>query len=185
MFSTMFMGVSPKRHGSNPCNYSIPDCRHPDDVPKEAPVAMAGEPDLIDRIDLSMVKMKLCLPADKEGKGWTKEEANAAEVQYKRFLKLCILYPNEDIVPTHQIDEIWHQHILDTRAYSADCYAFLGGMLHHFPYFGLRDEQDAADLASSFRRTCELYEQHFYEPYGTETCGCNGGKGGSSRCSRK
>lgn len=140
----------------------------------------------IDDLDLSMVKMKLCLPLEKEGKGWTQEEAVTAELWYKRFLTLCAIYPHEDIVPTHQIDAIWHAHILDTRAYIADCQEIFGGYLHHFPYFGLRDEQDAQDLADSFQITCERFIRHFGEsPLVTVASKCGQSDGGGTGCSRK
>src|SRR6266850_1630928 len=66
--------------------------------------------DDIDKLDLTMVKMKLCLPADQEGKGWTPEEADDVERWYKRFLRLQVL-GFEKIVPTKAIDEMWHAHI--------------------------------------------------------------------------
>lgn len=119
--------------------------------------------DHVDDLDLSMVKMKLCLPVEKEGKGWTRDIADLAEGLYKQFLKLNLLYSTKSIVPTRLIDEMWHQHILDTRAYDADCQRIFGYKLHHFPYFGLRDEQDAQDLADSFATTRKLFLEHFEE----------------------
>jgi hypothetical protein len=44
------------------------------------------------------------------------------------------------------VDEIWHQHILDTHAYHRDCDAIFGSYLHHFPYFGMRGDADAQAL---------------------------------------
>ena len=118
----------------------------------------------IDSLDLTMVKMKLCLPKKREGKGWTKEQADDCERFYKMFLKLHILYPSGvSIVPTKTLDEMWHAHILDTRAYHGDCMAIFGAYLHHFPYFGLRGEDDAANLHRSFSNTCDLFIEHFGE----------------------
>jgi len=134
----------------------------------------------IDEMDLSMVKMKLCLPMEKEGKGWSQEEAEEAELWYKRFLKLRIITGNVGIVPTKVIDEMWHAHILDTRAYHQDCQKIFGHYLHHFPYFGLRGGEDAAKLQSSFHETCALFTKHFGESpleVSSSTCGnrnCNG-----------
>mgnify|MGYP007080232198 CR=1 FL=1 len=39
-----------------------------------------------------------------------------------------------------------------------DCEAFFGKFLHHFPYWGMRGDDDAKDLQDSFARTLELYE---------------------------
>src|SRR3989344_2573103 len=106
----------------------------------------------IDELDLTMVKTKLCLPLEKEGKGWTSELANAAERWYKMYLKLCLIR-GKGVVPTHLIDEMWHAHILDTRKYHADCQTIFGYYLHHFPYFGLRGEEDAKNLDKEFQVT--------------------------------
>ena len=35
--------------------------------------------------------------------------------------------------------------------------------MHHFPYFGMRGEQDAKDLENSFGKTKELYLKTFGE----------------------
>lgn len=111
-------------------------------------------------IDLEMVKLKL---QDKEeGKGWSPEECDRAEVEYKRFLHLCKRY-GRGIVPTQLMDIFWHYHILDTVAYHRDCEAVFGYYLHHYPYFGMRGEEDEKELESAFWRTAELYEAEFGE----------------------
>lgn len=151
-------------------------------------------------LDLHMVKMKLCLPEAREGKGWTQAEADDVEKWYKRYLTLCAI-TDYDIVPTKAIDAMWHQHILDTRAYHTDCQRIFGEYLHHFPYFGLRGERDAENLANAFETSCALFMEHFGEspmqamkPAG-ECCGrgktsakkasCSGGgTGGGGGCSR-
>lgn len=128
----------------------------------------------IDDLDLSMVKMKLCLPIEKEGKGWTPEEADIAELWYKRFLKLCNMVPAQDIVPTKLIDVIWHSHILDTRKYHADCQAIFGHYLHHFPYFGIMGRQDERRLKKAFEITVALFEEFFGESPIFDKAGCCG-----------
>lgn len=112
-------------------------------------------------IDLEMIKMKMSL--SDEGEGWTKEQCEDAEVEYKRFLHLNKKFLNSAIVPTDVIDIIWHYHILDTRAYHKDSERVFGGYFHHFPYFGLRGDGDKQNLISSFENTTVLYEQEFGE----------------------
>lgn len=114
--------------------------------------------------DLEMVKMKLCEP--KEGIGWTNEQVEDAEIEYKRYLTLCrkYPYPQHSIVPNKIMDTMWHYHILDTKAYHKDSERIFGHYFHHFPYFGLRGEEDAKNLKSSFEKTKELYEKTFGEP---------------------
>lgn len=119
--------------------------------------------DDIQKIDFSMVKLKL---RDKEdGLGWTQEKADYAEREYIRFLGLKRKYLDKDIVPNKDIDLFWHQHILDTQKYAEDCDVIFGYFLHHFPYFGIRDEADKKDLENAFEETKELYFQHFGESY--------------------
>jgi hypothetical protein len=59
---------------------------------------------------------------------------------------------------------MWHYHILDTRAYHGDCQRVFGGYFHHFPYFGLRGDDDARRLQAAFAKTKALYEETFGEP---------------------
>lgn len=113
-------------------------------------------------LDLSMVRMKLADPI--EGKGWTINELDLAEREYRRFLALNIAYPEESIVPCEMVDVVWHGHILDTAAYAGDCEQIFGFFLHHFPYFGLRGPDDAAQLVDAYDRTVELYTAAFDEP---------------------
>lgn len=114
-------------------------------------------------IDLEMVKMKMAEP--EEGTGWPEQEIEQSEIEYKRWLTLCrrYPYPQHSIVPSSFIDTIWHYHILDTRAYHADCERVFGHYFHHFPYFGLRGEEDAQNLINSFEKTKNLYEVTYGE----------------------
>jgi hypothetical protein len=115
----------------------------------------------IDALDLEPIKVKLM--DEKEGEGWTLEQADAVEKWYKRFLFLSGKYPSQPLVPTPEIDVFWHQHILDTRKYQEDCDVIFGWFLHHFPYLGMRGEDDARKLIDSATATWALYEKHFSE----------------------
>ncbi|MGC4023061.1 MAG: hypothetical protein QM734_14515 [Cyclobacteriaceae bacterium] len=119
--------------------------------------------DDIKLLDLVMVKLKL---QDKdEGEGWTKEQCDEAEIEYKRFLALKRYYPEKEIVPNATIDKFWHQHILDTAKYADDCNELFGYFLHHYPYFGMNGKEDAQNLADSFEETKSLYHKHFGDYY--------------------
>jgi hypothetical protein len=107
-------------------------------------------------LDFSMVKRKL-----NEEKGWTKEFCDDVEDLYRKFLALNIRYAGEKICPTGPVDEFWHAHILDTRAYARDCDALFGEYLHHFPYFGMRGAEDRAALEAAFERSLNLFVTHF------------------------
>jgi hypothetical protein len=110
-------------------------------------------------LDLSMIRMKLM--DTEEGKGWSERHACRVETEYRRYLGLCRRYPSQAIVPSKEVDTVWHYHILDTQAYAADCERVFGYFLHHFPYFGMRGPDDATALLNAYNETLELYEFHF------------------------
>ena len=94
-----------------------------------------------------------------DGPCWTNDRAELAVEEYKKFLVLNALYPDDRIVPSRLVDDVWHTHILDTRKYAADCENLLGFFLHHFPYFGQRGDADQRD--SAYETTNLLYEREF------------------------
>lgn len=112
----------------------------------------------IAQINLEMIKMKL--REKEEGESWTFEQCESAEIEYKRFLQLCLKY-GIGIVPNKIMDTVWHYHILDTRAYSKDCQNVFGHILHHFPYFGMGGEKDAQNLITEFHATKDRYLKTF------------------------
>ena len=63
--------------------------------------------------------------------GWSEELADETVLEYRKFLALVILDPEGvyGMVPT--VDEIWHQHLLDTRDYLEMCRTAMGGVIHH------------------------------------------------------
>ena len=110
-------------------------------------------------LDLDPIKFKLM--NKKEGHGWTREEADRHETEYRRFLALIAKFPDDAIVPDTDVDKFWHGHILDTLKYAEDCQHVFGYFLHHFPYFGMRDDEDAANLAEAAANTRRLYQTEF------------------------
>lgn len=126
---------------------------------------IAASLERVARLDFSMLKRKLG-----DEKGWSAEYQNEVEDLYRRFLALNIVYRDRKICPTGPVDEFWHAHILDTRAYARDCQELFGEYLHHFPYFGMRGPADRADLTAAFDQSRELFIRHFgIDPCGGET----------------
>ncbi|WP_136417515.1 hypothetical protein [Herbaspirillum sp. ST 5-3] len=113
-------------------------------------------------LDLDPIKFKLMSKED--GYGWTQAKADHYEQEYKRFLSLVVKFPEESIVPSVNVDKFWHAHILDTMKYAEDCDKVFGYFLHHYPYFGLRGEEDAANQVKAADATRRLYEQEFGVP---------------------
>lgn len=93
--------------------------------------------------------------------GWTYQQITGAMGRYLLFLMLIYLYPNSKIVPTQEIDQVWHHHILDTSKYAEDCQMLFGHFVHHFPYFGYRDDADHQQWQTAFTETQQLFAQNF------------------------
>ena len=134
----------------------------------------------IEKLDLGPIKFKL---VHDEHHPVTTERVAELETRYKRFLILHLKYRPTKIVPTKEVDIFWHTHILDTQKYAADCEHVFGYFLHHFPYFGMRGEEDAQDLQDSFTETGRLYETEFGEPYQTEGSDCQVSDCDAEQCS--
>lgn len=110
----------------------------------------------IDGLDLSMIANNMILKL-----GWLPSEVKEACQLYKNFLFLKFKYPNETLAPSEDIDEFWHNHILDTQRYRQDCEKIFGRYLDHYPYFGIDGITTMDDLNSSFAKTQELHMKEF------------------------
>jgi hypothetical protein len=113
-------------------------------------------------LDLRDVRMKLADP--EEGHGASPAQLDLMEAEYRKFLALQLADPDAAIVPCKLVDDIWHQHILDTAAYREDCDAIFGRFLDHYPYFGMRGDDDAQALHDAYADTIERYRDAFGEP---------------------
>ena len=116
-------------------------------------------PDVIQELDLEPIIVKAM--DDDEGFNWTLEFSQQIAEEYKKYLTLCLDYPYSAIVPAKMIDQFWHLHILDTQKYAEDCQKIFGYFLHHFPYFGMRGQEDADNLQHAWTDTCQKYEMRF------------------------
>ena len=114
---------------------------------------------LMSEMDLEPIMVKAMDP--EEGHGWSLDFTRAVAEEYRKYLVICLENPDAPVVPSNVIDDFWHLHILDTQKYSEDCEAYFGYFLHHFPYFGMRGEADAANLTRAWMETRELYAKRF------------------------
>jgi len=118
----------------------------------------------VTELDLEPIKMKLMHV--ESGEGWSLEKVNAVEKEYRRFLCLMKLFPEEDTSPLADVDTFWHYHILDTMKYATDCERVFGYFLHHYPYVGMDgSEEDEQFRLDSGDRMRDLYEATFGEAY--------------------
>lgn len=95
------------------------------------------------------------------GPQWDSAQTTKAITRYLAFLYLVDRYPHLTLVPTLEIDCVWHCHILDTEKYAGDCQILFGQFIHHFPYFGVRSEADRLAQQQAARLTRKLFQQHF------------------------
>lgn len=97
--------------------------------------------------------------------GWKHHQAEAVCEQYRNFLWLHKKYGKQyTLPPSEEIDEFWHNHILDTQQYRKDCQAIFGVYLDHYPYLGIDGKTDRNDLNNYFLITRELYEKEIGKP---------------------
>lgn len=106
----------------------------------------------VSAIDLSKINAKL-------EKHLGKDQVDMMCDIYRKWLALHMCYPNAELTPSKLLDEYWHTHILDTKAYMNDCEKLFGSYLHHYPYFGLEGDADARD--AGFELVSALFKKHF------------------------
>ena len=81
---------------------------------------------------------------------------------YHKFLQL----QSDDLplVPTYQIDLMWHTHMLsNTGLYNLDCEKIRGARFHHDD--SLNDRTPGATLDVAFSKTSDLWEAAYHVPY--------------------
>lgn len=110
-------------------------------------------------LDLGRIIAKLCHV--ESGEGWSHARADAAAMEYRRFLYLMKAFPAEQTVPSVEVDVFWHYHILDTMQYAGDCAKVFGYFLHHDPAVGLDDASEGPERARRAQRMDDLYAATF------------------------
>jgi len=116
-------------------------------------------PYVIRDLDLEPIMVKIM--DEEEGLGWSLDLTKRVAEEYKKYLLLCLMYPNEALIPSSHVDDFWHFHILDTLKYQEDCKMIFGYFLHHFPYFGMRGKQDEDNLKKAWENSCTIYVENF------------------------
>jgi hypothetical protein len=111
----------------------------------------------LNNLDLRSLTNHL-MSSSHEGYNWNIEQTETAIARYKMFLWLQFLFPNTGLVPTPEIDRVWHTHILqDTYRYQQDCLDLYGYFLHHRSHTTAIDEHQQ----TAFTLTKTLFEQVF------------------------
>ena len=112
----------------------------------------------IDSIDFSMIIDKVI-----KTKKWARKDVEKIAKLYRHFLFLNKKYRecNLPIPPSEEIDEFWHNHILDTKKYMLDCDKIFGYYLHHYPYLGIDGKTNEEEADNLFEKTQELHLKEF------------------------
>jgi hypothetical protein len=88
--------------------------------------------------------------------GWDDEFTRLAILEYKKFMVLSSLFPNENMTPSLHIDTVWHMHLMYTRSYKRFCREALDcNFVHHEPSTG--GEAEAAMHKGSYSGTLDRY----------------------------
>ena len=113
-------------------------------------------------LNLSPIAAYLMNPQN--GYGWNRQQAFRAIRRYKTFLFINYLYPQIFLVPTQEIDRVWHCHILHTRQYRQDCEMLFGYFIDHEPDSELWGESHQPHFDEAFAQTqalLALFERYF------------------------
>lgn len=66
---------------------------------------------------------------------------NKVEMEYRRFLFFVSTFPEKGVRPfSKEMDNFWHEHILHTKKYRADCQKIFGFYLDHSPTLSSKEE---------------------------------------------
>lgn len=115
--------------------------------------------------DIMSIDLSLILDKMENLQGWSHEDVKEADKLYRNYLFLLAKYPDKFLPPSEDIDEVWHNHILDTKKYREDCKKIFGKYLDHSPsYFRDYPEKEVKKLEESFTETRYLYQKEFGIP---------------------
>lgn len=124
----------------------------------------------IQNINLDPIRFNLANRDEGEG-SWEVKKIDEVETHYRQFLFLTQVAESScSLVPSLEIDQFWHTHILDTSKYMEDCQNAFGCYLHHFPYFRVSDKKGQSDLMKAFLGTALLFEEFFGEIPSSYSC---------------
>ena len=98
------------------------------------------------------------------GGGWSDRQVHLAIARYLLFLFLTYLHPSQILVPSKEVDLVWHEHLLqDTRKYARDCQMLFEGFVHHAHTSQLWDNGQDEQARIAYQQTRSLmrrYLQH-------------------------
>ncbi len=89
---------------------------------------------------------------------WTSKDMEYAKLWYARHWYLAQKFPKLHLAAISKMaDDLWHQHIIDTPKYLADCERILGRFMNHQPIYGEPNEHQSRVYEASVK----LYKDEF------------------------
>lgn len=118
-----------------------------------------------------------------EEHSWDAGRAEGAIREYLRFMQMLAEAPKMELVASSDVDLVWHEHLIDTQNYAADCLRLFGRFLHHRR---ARTSDELAAIPAAYERTKRRYAERFgldapvlfWGPETEASSMCGGGGGG-------
>lgn len=109
----------------------------------------------IDSLDLEIIKSKFLTRKSWWWCLWN--NVDDIEKEYRRFLLLVGTSAHSVVPWNEELDNFWHEHILDTKKYETDCMELFGKMVHHNPHLTKGTEEHK----SAVKSTRSSYKENF------------------------
>lgn len=93
------------------------------------------------------------------------QQAARVEQGLQQFFRLFARNNKQALaMPSHAVDALWHEFILDTRTYQAFCQQAFGRFLHHTPTDSSNRKQQQAMLRHSWYGACHDEDLAWQQP---------------------
>jgi hypothetical protein len=105
---------------------------------------------------------------------WAVDASAVGEVvgNFQKFFILMARHPDVGLVPTPEIDDVWHEFMLHPRQYVEACNKHAGCIIDHEGGFGRKPEERPV-LETHFAETKRLWQATFGEPHPADVpAGC-------------
>ncbi len=111
---------------------------------------------------------------------WTEDRASQATGRYEKLFKL--FGKGVSIVPTKEIDAVWHLHMLDPISYYESCMSYHNKLIEHSPALD-SSEEEKNNLNSLFLETSKIWKETYGEEYSGIAADCDGPDHSCTECS--
>lgn len=86
------------------------------------------------------------------------KHAQPLETEFRRLAALWVAHPGTRLAPSRDVDEYWHEMILDTKLYRRFCAEVVGRQVDHIA------DDDATGMCAEYDNTRHLYQRMFGSP---------------------